>query len=332
MSHHASGPNFGFPRGDARLDMTDLYAFANPADARRSILVFNVHPSMAVNPLGPTTTEPFAPGALYEIKVDTDGNAIADISYAVQFASTEDGKQTATLRRVQGTRAAGVCDDGDVIVERAPVSVGRAARVTKVGDYRVFFGWRSDPFFFDANGLFNKMQFTGDDFFADKNICSITLELPNSALGAGVVGLWARTLDKTGKGWIQADRGGRPLQAVFLPGEARESYLNGEPADDDRFVGVFAHELEHSGGYTTDAAKSVARKLLPDILRYDPRQAASFPYNGRTLTDDVVDEFISMLTNGKVTGDKVGPHGDLLDEFPYLGPPHDSPARSTLRR
>jgi len=21
-------------------------------------------------------------------------------------------------------------------------------------------------------------------------------------------------------------------------------------------------------------------------------------------------------------GDKVGPHGDLLDEFPYLGPPH----------
>jgi hypothetical protein len=23
-----------------------------------------------------------------------------------------------------------------------------------------------------------------------------------------------------------------------------------------------------------------------------------------------------------VTGDKVGPHKDLLDEFPYLGPPH----------
>ena len=27
MSHHASGPNFGFPRGDSRLDMTDFYAF-----------------------------------------------------------------------------------------------------------------------------------------------------------------------------------------------------------------------------------------------------------------------------------------------------------------
>jgi len=41
------------------------------------------------------------------------------------------------------------------------------------------------------------------------------------------------------------------------------------------------------------------------------------------LTDDVVDAFFCMLTNGRVTGDKVGPHRDLLGEFPYLGPPHD---------
>jgi Domain of unknown function (DUF4331) len=217
-----------------------------------------------------------------------------------------------------------VCEDGEVIVEEAPVSVGREALVTKAGDYHFFSGWRSDPFFFDATGLFNKMQFTGDDFFADKNVCSIVLDVPNSALGTTVVGLWARTLDRTGEGWIQADRGGRPLQAVFLPGGEREAYLNGEPADDDRFVGVFAHELEHSGGYTTEAAMRVARKLLPDILFFDPRRPARFPHNGRTLTDDVVDVFFSMLTNGKVTGDKVGPHGDLLDEFPYLGPPHIS--------
>ena len=167
------------------------------------------------------------------------------------------------------------------------------------------------------------MQFTGDDFFVDKNVCSIVLEVPNSALGTNVVGLWARTLDKTGEGWIQADRGGRPMQAVFLPGEEREAYLSGEPANDDRFIGVFAHALEHSGGYTPEDAVGVARKLLPDILSYDPRGPARFPHNGRTLTDDVVDVFFSMLTNGKVTGDKVGPHGDLLDEFPYLGPPHD---------
>jgi hypothetical protein len=323
VSHHASGPDFGFPRGDARLDMTDLYAFTKPGDPGKSIIIFNVHPSMAVNPPGPTTREPFAPGALYEIKVDTDGDAIADVCYSAQFAACEDGTQTATVRRVQGARATGACDEGEVIVEKAPVSVGREAAVTKAGEYRLFVGWRSDPFFFDANGFFNEMQFTGDDFFADKNVCSIALELPNAALGADRVGLWARTLATTSEGWMQADRGGRPLQAVFLPGQEREAYLNGQPGDDDRFVGVFAHELEHAGGYTRERAISVASSLLPDILSYDFRRPACFPHNGRTLTDDVVDAFFSTLTNGKVTGDKVGPHGDLLDEFPYLGPPHD---------
>src|SRR5262249_32189508 len=153
----ASGPNFGFPCGDARLDMTDLYAFAKPGDAAKSIIVLNVHPSFRLDSPEPTTEEPFAPGALYELKIDTNGDAIADIAYSVQFLSSQDRKQSATVRRVQGKRAAGVCDDGEVIVEEAPVSVGREALVTNAGDYRFFFGWRSDPFFFDVNGNFNKM-------------------------------------------------------------------------------------------------------------------------------------------------------------------------------
>jgi Domain of unknown function (DUF4331) len=324
MSHHASGSNFGFPRGDARLDMTDLYAFTKPGDTAKSIIVLNVHPSFTLSSPEPTTKEPFAPGALYEFKIDTDGNAVADLSYTVEFASSGDGKQTATVRRIQGNRAAGVGDEGEVIVRQAPASIGREALVTKDGDYRFFFGWRSDPFFFDVNGNFNQMQFTGDDFFKDKDVCSMVIELHNSTLGTNEVGIWARTVDKTGEGWIQADRGGRPMQAVFLVGEEREAYLSGEPANDDRFLGVFAHELEHTGGYTPQEAEGVARKLLPDILSYDPREPVRYPHNGRTLTDDVVDVFLSMYTNGKVTGDKVGPHGDLLDEFPYLGPPHET--------
>jgi len=321
MSHHASGPNFGFPRGDARLDMTDLYAFLKLGDPGKSIVILNVHPSFALASPEPTTSEPFKPGALYEFKIDTNGDAVADICYSAQFASSENGKQTATVRRNQGARAVGVCGDGEVIIERAPVSIEREALVTKAGDYHFFFGWRSDPFFFDVNGNFNHMQFTGDDFFKDKNVCSIVLELPNSALGGNEVGIWARTVDKTGESWIQADRGGRPMHAVFLPGEEREAYLSGEPADDDRFIGVFAHELEHSGGYTPEDAKAVARKLLPDILSYNPREPVRYPHNGRTLTDDVVDHFFSIYKNATIT-DKVGPHDDLLGEFPYLGPPH----------
>jgi hypothetical protein len=54
MSHHYSGPALGFPHGDARLDLTDLYAFGKPGDDRKSILIMNVHPSFSLEPRGPT--------------------------------------------------------------------------------------------------------------------------------------------------------------------------------------------------------------------------------------------------------------------------------------
>src|SRR5260370_21215325 len=322
MSHHYSGPEFGFPHGDARLDLTDLYAFPKPGDTSKSILIMNFHPSAGENPPGPTSTDPFAPEALYELKIDTDSDAVADIAYRVRFSSSEGGAQTATLRRVEGAQAAGTGDGGQAIVEGAPVSTGQESRVIDAAEYRFFAGWLSDPFFFDVRGALNNLQVTGNAFFADKNVCSIVLEVPNSALGTRTVGLWARTLVAAGGGWVQADRGARPAQAVFLTGAERDAYLAAEPVDDARFVAVFAHSLEHAGGYPSEEAKRVARTLLPDLLTYDPARPASFPDNGRTLTNDVQDFFLRILTNGKVTEDKVGPHGDLIAEFPYLGPPH----------
>ena len=325
MSHHYSGPNIGFPRGDARLDLSDLYAFPSPEASGKSILIMNVHPSVGIKPPEPTTEEAFAPEALYELKIDKNGDGVAEIAFQVRFLSRKGGEPTATLRCVQGARAAGTGEGGEIIIEGAPVSMGREARVAQTADYRFFVGWRSDPFFFDVMGTLNNFQFTGGDFFADKDICSIVLEAPNSILGPKPVGLWARTLipaNGAAGGWIQADRGARPNQTPFLSGEQNDAYLAGEPADDARFIPVFAHALEHTGGYTPEEAMRVAGTLLPDLLRYDPTRPAAFPGNGRALNDDVSDAFLAILTNGKVTGDGVGPHGDLLAEFPYLGPPH----------
>ena len=321
MSHHYSGPDFGFPHGDARLDLTDLYAFPKPG---KSILILNVHPSAVVDPPGPTTAEPFSPEALCEFKIDTDGDAVADIAYRVRFSSFEGGSQTATLRRVEGAQAAGMGDGGQVILAGARVSTGLEAWIAEAGAYRFFAGWRSDPFFFDVQGMLNNQQFSGADFFADKNVCSIVLEAPNSDLGRKRLGLWARTLSSASGGWIQVDRGALPAQAVFLVGTERDAYMAGEPADDARFIPVFAHALEHTGGYTPEEARRVAGTLLPEILSYDPTRRASFPGNGRTLTDDAGDAFVSVFTNGKVTGDKVAAHADLLAEFPYLGTPHNA--------
>src|SRR5262245_14680851 len=323
MSHHYSGPNFGFPRGDARLDFTDLYAFPKPGDPRKSILIMDVHPSFSAVPPGPTTAEPFAPEALYEIKIDTKGDAVADIAYQLRVTSAG-GAQTATLRLLEGPQAAKAGEGGTVIVEGVPVSTGRAAQVTDAGDYRVFVGRRSDPFFFDVEGALNNYQFSGKDFFADKDISSLVLEVSNDVLGSKPLGIWARTLIQVGGSWVQADRGARPSQTPFLSSDQNEAYRSGEPADDARFVGHFAHALEHTGGYTPEDAKRVAATLLPDLLRYDPTRPAFFGTNGRALRDDVADAFLAILTNGKVMTDKAGPHGDLLGEFPYLGPPHSA--------
>jgi hypothetical protein len=129
-------------------------------------------------------------------------------------------------------------------------------------------------------------------------------------------------VDGTGGKWVQADRGALASQSVFLPGDEKAAYQAGQPADDARFIPAFAHSLEHTGGYTPEEAKRAAGILLPDILPYDSSKPASYPTNGRTLTDDAIDVFLSILTNGRVTRDKVGPHTDLLASFPYVGGPH----------
>jgi len=324
MSHHYSGPDYGFPHGDARLDLTDLYVFSTPGHGGRSVVIMNVHPSESVDPPGRTTDEPFSSEAVYELRIDTNADSVADVSYFLTFSSNVDGRQTATLKRVEG-KAAEVADgSGKILIEKAPVSMGVEPQITEKDEYRLFAGWRSDPFFFDTLGALNGLRFTGSDFFSEKDVCSIVLEMPNSDLGGKRVGMWHRTVDGRSGKWLQADRGALPSQSVFLTGDRKAEYLAAEPVDDARFVPVFAHSLEHTGNYKPDEARRVAESLLPDVLMYDPALPVMYPTNGRALTDDVMDHFIALLSAGEITQDGVGPHKDLLSEFPYLGPPHRS--------
>ena len=147
MSHHYSGPEFSFPRGDARLDLCDLFAFPKPGDANTSVLIMDAHPSMGINPPGPTSPEPFAPEAIYELKIDTDGDHVADIAYRARFTSVGGNNQTASVCRVTGSDAVGIDGDGELVVEDAPVSLGSDPGIVASDGYRFFAGWRSDPFF-----------------------------------------------------------------------------------------------------------------------------------------------------------------------------------------
>ena len=311
MSDHSDAP-------EPQTDITDLFAFQKPGDPGRSILALNV------NPRAPTRAATFDPEASYELKIDTDGDAEAEIAFHVRFAPAGDGRQVATVYRATGAAARDTGPIGEALIRDAPASFDGEARVTTAGAYRFYAGLRSDPWFADVAGFANNFQFTGRDTFADKNVFSIVLELPNDALGpGGRVGVWAQTVAPVHGEPAVVDQAGHPLlNALFNhTAEDQHAFHRTPPAQQRaRYLPRFAAVLQ-GAGYGEGEATALAGELLPDILPYDPTSPAGYP-NGRQLTDDILDLRLALLTRGRVTTDLVGPHTDLLDDFPYLGPPH----------
>jgi hypothetical protein len=317
MADHLDAPGLKAPGMDARIDITDVYAFQKPGDSSKSILVMNV------NPLAPTLANEFDSGAVYEVNVDTNGDAITDVAFRITFTPKVAGMQKGKVRVARGSDASRLSASGDAIIEGAPVSFDSEAIVTSAGPFSFFAGFRSDPFFFDLLGFLNGFNFTGSDFFIDKNVFGMVLEVPNSALGSDPhVGVWARCAIRQGGRLVQIDRMARPaINTVFNHGDEKNTFNSITP-DQDRaqFEETFVATLELFG-YTSSEATEIAELLLPDILTYDYSSSTGF-LNGRRLTDDVIDIELNLVTNGAVTTDGVGTHTDLLSDFPYLGNPH----------
>ena len=218
----------------------------------------DAHPSVGVNPPGQTTPEPFAPEAIYELKIDTDGDHVADIAYRVRFSSVGGNNQTATVRRVTGADAADIDGDGELVVEDAPVSLGSEPTIVESNGYRFFAGWRSDPFFFDAGGALNEWR-------SPAMISSPTRTSVASRWRSRTTP-WARRPGSVSgiARWCAAmapgRAGSRPIvgrarsRRCSSPGEQRAAYLGGEPADDGRFVDGFAHALRACGWLLAEEA------------------------------------------------------------------------------
>jgi hypothetical protein len=213
---------------------------------------------------------------------------------------------------------------GEVVLANAPLSDGREVTITSGDGYRFYAGVRSDPWFADVDGVLNDFRFTGHDTFADRNVFGIVLEVPNASLGpAPPIRIWARTMTQVHGKATQMDQVGQPLiNAIFNRTAAEQATFNRTPPSQQlaRFGDQFAATLR-SFGYAEAEARSLAEGLLPDVLMYDWSRPAGYP-NGRRLSDDILDLRVAMLTAGRLTTDLVGPHSDLLDEFPYLGMPH----------
>ncbi|MBO1418902.1 DUF4331 family protein, partial [Streptomyces sp. FH025] len=266
MSHHLSGPNLRSPHDDARLDMTDLFAFPAADAPGRTVLILNV------NPYAPTRAAEFHPDAVYRINIDNDGDHRADVAYSFTFSPAAEGAQTVTVHRSTGTAARNHEPAGDVLFSSVAVTFGAAPDVAEANGYKLFAGLRSDPFFADLEGIVNDFTWTGKDAMANANVFGIALEVPDAELGPDpTIGLWGRVSLRQDGQLLSVDRGAHPsLTAYFNAEEAKDAYNAGEPADDwDTYREPWTAVLQHTGDYTTAAATETLKLVLPDILHYD---------------------------------------------------------------
>lgn len=307
--HHNDAPDL-----DSRTDITDLFVFRKPGDGARSILIMNVYPE------APSQGACFDPEASYEFKIDTNGDADAEVAFHIVFTAGDGGRQTASAYRATGDAARHTGRIGEKVIDNAAVSLDSTVLITVQGDYRFYAGLRSDPFFADRVGFQNNMQWTGQDYFADKNVLGIVLDIPNGQLCSPLqVGIWARTMTPVHGLLTPVNQAGRPGNNVFRQGA---TMFNTIPPAQQRASFLAQFETMFRGfGYGKDEARALAAEWVPDILPYHTTSGEGFP-NGRKLTDDVAAHTVHLLTKGQVKADILHPHGDLLQDFPYLGQPH----------
>jgi hypothetical protein len=321
MSNHFSAANFKSPGDDARLDLTDLFVFTAPDNPGRTVLIMDSNPF--------TKGSGFHPDAVYRFNVDNDGDALADVAFSFTFSELTDGRQTATAYHATGSDAQTREPRGDMLIENTPVGFGAMAAPVQAGPCRLFIGMRSDPFFADADGVLHWLidgatgdfQWTGKDTFAGANVFSIAVEAPNDMLGPGPIGAWITVSLRREGVLVPMDREGNPsFNPILNPNGIKDEFNATDPVDDVKNHLQPLSEVLQQHGYPPDEARAAALTLLPDILHYDRTRPAHYP-NGRVMTDDVFSARLIFMVHGQATPQTIGPHKDLMAEFPFLGPP-----------
>lgn len=342
---HLDASAGGSPAANPMADINDLYAFQG-ADSSKTVLAVTVVPAAPAN-------ASFGDNVLYEIKVDTTGDAVEDIAYEFNFSSVRaNGSQYVVASKSTGAQAQDGVFNGTVM---AYGQVGKT--LTATGNGTLFTGLRSDPFFFDLDAFLNVVnggnlstgrQF-GDanatDFFKNLDTLAIVLEVPDFG---GAINVWSTTsINGT-----QIDRIGRPaINTVVNDSGAlvnadsgnKNLYNASEPKNDAaNFTAAAASALtvlssiDTEGSFEADELNTLAGILLPDVLPFDKTSTLPAPLNGRALADDVISTSLTIVTggdpldilgpdrdaNGAINSGGVPAHTDYLSTFPYLGVPH----------
>lgn len=340
-------------QGDPKADITDFYAFLNPHDSSKLVMVLNVSPFQVTVQEG---AYHFDPGVRYRFNVDNDGDAkpdrIVDFKFSEYNVTTH--KQTFEAKF------------SDELTVRGEVTEGTrftpAPNPPKIVDgpdgIRIFVGPRNDPFFVDTVGVIRTFagtgRFTGTDALAGYNISAIVLELPLSMVMASntTLGMWTETARRTAiyrrtsnpntpiveyvGPYRQIQRAGNPaIKVIFVPDELKDFYNVTRPWEQPEYWATVLNQALHQprfAGLSEDYIQKLISIFVPDTLKLDITKPVKYP-NGRALDDDIVDLIFEPILNvgipifyapGQLDGVN---HNDVTNstEFPYLAPPHQAP-------
>ena len=233
MSHH-----FDYPQ-DETLDITDAYCFAGAGSFLGPRTVFGVNTS--------TYGNPWNPAGLYELKIDTNGDYVEDITYRATFPIGSDGTQYVQVEQLTGAAATDYSASGTIMTPpNAPV--GEVVECSH--GIKLFAGQRRDPFYnfipFPvaatnalATGTFPDFDALrpASDSFANTSVRSYVLEVPVELTGRGPVHYWASTayFDTGHNSWAQVQRAAEPNMTTFFDfanGLAHIDYNATVPTDD----------------------------------------------------------------------------------------------------
>jgi hypothetical protein len=289
---HRDGPILVNTATQGTSDINDIYVFRSPANANNTVFFFSFQPFP-----GNLTSRSVDSTQVYDIKIDTTGDAVEDIIFRLTFGAPDaNGVQDVTLR---GLPAAAFPGTGGILAQgrtgtTAPTGVNIPIRGG--GTFRC--GIHDDPFFFDA-GAFSTLESTGagfprpvgqaHNFFGPNvNTFAAIIEIPSSRIPIPasnpnkIIGVFV-TVTLNGQ---QLDFMGRPgINTALIPpsprarlarGERRNAFNAAQPKDHRAaaplgFRDDMIFVLTDPQGFfkrTLADASFLADALLPDLLMF----------------------------------------------------------------
>jgi len=338
MSHHFDTK---LAREDPSLNLCDFYLFEGPSG--KTVMAMTVNPDV-----GLSAPETLHSEGIYAFRFDLNGDAREEVTFKFRFGEPRHGNggehthiQPFVVRKATGNDALRG-DAGESLVE------GETGSVATNSDLRAYVGIAPDVFAANAGfrtfmtAFYEDRRYAGDAFldqqnpFARRNVTAIVLEVPSELIGKGKINAWA-TISLFGHApEVQVSRWGLPMVThLFLndPSHQEVEQFNASvPSEDlERFaksIADFAEKMTtyaHSAADPAEYGKLLARRLCPDTLPYELGTSAAFElgsFNGRTLSDDVLDVMLTLTANTPIVDGLAPDRGRISKDFPYYGAPY----------